>query len=475
MEKLLRGSITSALGIGISRILGLVREVLTASFFGANLQTDAFFLAWKIPNIFRRILGEGGFNPIIIPTLGRLSEEERKTYLSALFFYIALTSLAVSVILSLSAPFIVELISHETAKGFLENAILYLRLLSFYLFFASLNAFFMSFLQFKGKFFASYLSQAIFNLTVIGFILLFHPRWGILSIVYGALVGGLLQVLFVFYLYKKHGGELFLNTHPLGEVKNFFKKLVPQIGSAGIGHLSTLVEAFFATAVGGGILSSLYYAMRIFQLGVSLVSVSLTNVSLSEVSKNKENALREGLKLAILLSVPASLGLFILSRDITEVIYRHGVFGEADTQRVSLYLSLYSLGLVPLTLFQVAKVKLYKSGKLEKAFLYSLLWFGVEITVAGVGIFLFHLGGWVIALSYTLGVSLTFLLFLLKEGLSNLLSLLREIKPIFYLLWVLEVLFLLGLKEIFQNPYAVVFLGIFTFGVLYLWILYKKG
>jgi putative peptidoglycan lipid II flippase len=335
----------------------------------------------------------------------------------------------------------------------------------------------MSILQFKGEYFVSYLSQAVFNLTVIVFILLFHSELGIFSIVYGALVGGFLQVLFVFYFFKKLGGEIYFDFYPYRRVKNFFKNLLPQVGSTGIGHLSTLAEAFFATAVGGGILSSLYYAMRIFQLGVSFVSVSLKNVSLSEISKEKgkdKHTLRESLKLGILLSVPAAIGLFILSEDIVKVIYQHGIFNENNTQRVALFLSVYSFGLVPYTLFEIGKSKLFKEEKYWKAFKYSSVWFFVEVPIAAIGVFLLKLGGVAIAFSYTFGIFVALFVFLLREKIVSIKKLFEEIKPKYYLLWFFEVVFLLGLKALLKNPYAVVFVGIPLFGIPYLYILYRE-
>jgi putative peptidoglycan lipid II flippase len=472
MKTLLKSSILSALGIGTSRILGLIREILTAAYFGAGWHTDAFFLAWKIPNIFRRVLGEGAFNPIIIPTLGKLKEKDRETYLSSLFFYICLTSLVISILLNLSAPYIVELLSSEHNREFIQSATNYLRYLSCYLVFATLNAFFMSYIQFRGRFFVSYLSQAIFNLTVIGFLILFHNSLGLFSLVSGALVGGFLQIAFIYYFARD------LKLKPIfeltKEVKYFFRKLIPQIGSAGVGHLSTLIEAFFATAVGGGILSALYYAMRIFQLGVSLITVALSNVGITEVSKteNKEKALRESLELALKLSVPASIGLFLLSKPITEVIYQHGIFKAEDTQKVALYLSLYSLGLVPYTLFQVSKIKLYQIGKLERAFLYSLLWFFIEALTSAIGIFLFHFGGWIISFSYTFGVLVTFLIFLFKERIYKLTRLKVEIP--FVLLWIFEIIYLTLLVKLIGNPYLVVLVGIPTFGGVYLFYLWRS-
>ncbi|RTZ68282.1 MAG: hypothetical protein DSZ30_04445, partial [Aquificaceae bacterium] len=145
--------------------------------------------------------------------------------------------------------------------------------MAFYLPFAVINAFYSSLLQYKKAFFVSYFSSAVFNIAVILFTLFFYPLWGIFSLVYGVILGGLLQVAFTLTFAKRK--EVFFTPkvgfHP--KLKKFLVNIVPSFFSAGVGQISTLAEAFFATLSGGGVLSHLNYAFRLFQLPISLIGV----------------------------------------------------------------------------------------------------------------------------------------------------------------------------------------------------------
>jgi len=283
-------SLSAAASIFLSRVLGFVREVLTAAFFGANHLTDAFFLAWKVPNIFRRVLGEGALEKVFIPYLRNTEGEEFKR---AVLGYLLLLSSLVVLLLFLFAPYVVELFSHSSDRVFLEKATFFLRYLSLYLLFAFLNAYFSALLQFKGKFFKPYLSQAIFNLTLIVFVLLFHEGLGIFSLVLGALLGGLAQVVYILLVAGAEGVLVLPSLKPHPRLGSFFKNLIPSFASAGVGQLATLVEVYLATAVGGGVLSALYYAFRLFQLPISLVGVAVGRVALTELSTAKGEISKE--------------------------------------------------------------------------------------------------------------------------------------------------------------------------------------
>ncbi len=468
-------SLASAVAILASRVLGLVREVLTASFFGADKYTDAFFLAWKIPNVFRRVLGEGAFNPVMQPLL---AEDSDGSFRRSLLFYTVLVSLAVALGLWALAPLLINFLSPSGDREFIQTATTFLRYLAFYVFFASLNAYFMGLLQFEGgslRRFFSYLSQAVFNLTVVGFVLFYHSLLGIWSLVYGTLLGGFLQVLTIWGFAKYTNTKVGFSFSFSPKVGEFFKNLVPNLGSLGIGQISTVAEAFFATHAGVGVLSNLYYAYRLFQLPASLVGVAVANTVLSKMARNSSSSkgeswdyLLRGVEIGLLLSVPAFLGLFILAFPIVEVIYKHGVFKNKDAQKVALFIQLYSLGLVPYVLYRVLLNKLFTKKSYRRAFFYSLVWFFVEVFLSAVGIFVFHLGGWVIALSSSLAVWLTLFLFLLREKVLSLVWnafwRLKYIVP----LWVFMVFYLLVLEYFLGNPYLVVFVAITTVGVPYL-------
>ena len=474
------GTFASALSILSSRLLGFVREVLTAYFFGASAATDAFFLAWKIPNIFRRVLAEGGLEKVFIPLL---KEGFDKNFVREVFFWLLLSSLGVSVLLSLLSGEIISLISRG-GDGNLASTLL--GYLAFYLPFAVVSAYFSALLQYRKSFFLAYFSSALFNLTVIGFLLLFAERWGIYALVWGVLGGGLAQVLFSLAVaYRKK--VLLPPKAGFGfKVKKFFKNLLPSFGSLGVGQISTLAEAFFATHAGVGVLSGLYYAFRLFQLPVSVIGVSTSRVNLSYLSTAgsrfskdprvleftlKKYLLRTG-EIALYFAIPALLGLVLFSQPLVELVYKRGAFGGGDAERVALYLQLYALGLPAAALYPLAANIFYIKERFYLGFFLSTLWLAVEIFLPAVGLFLLHLGGWVIALSYSLGGWITFLtLAWVSRSLNLFLRSLWRLKK-FLPLWGLTA-FVLLLPPV-RDGGILTLLTVAVVGLLYLYLFRKE-
>ena len=479
------GVLKAATAILTSRVLGFVREILTAAFFGAGVLTDAFFLAWKIPNIFRRVLGEGALEKVFIPYLGEGLGEDFKR---SVFGYLLILASITVVVLEISAPFVVDLLSHSGNGLFLEKATLFLRILALYLLFAFINAYFSSLLLSKGAFFKPYLSQAIFNFTVIGFILLFHQVWGIYSLVIGAVAGGILQVLYIVLVAKSEGVAVLpsFRFHPI--LVKFFRDMLPSFASGGIGQLATLVEAFFATAVGGGVLSTLYYAFRLYQLPVSLVGVAVSRVSLSDLSsvKRRENGsntaggsedslterrLKKAVEIGLFFAVPLFLALFFLSGSIVNAVYTRGAFTLEDATSTALFLKLYALGLPFAVSQSVLSNYYFVQKRFLTLFLLTLPWFLSELVLGGVGIFVFNFGGWIIPLAYSIGAMVTFFTVCISAELCSLVGkAFLELKR-FVPLWIITAAVLIALER-FLNGWTAIFCSA-PLGVLYLY-LFKK-
>ena len=463
------------MGIFSSRILGFLREVLTAYYFGAGGLTDAFFLAWKIPNIFRRVLGEGALEKVFLPLL-REGFEER--FVRSVLGSLLSSSLLLVLLISSLSEDIVKIVSPEREEFFLKTASEYLALLIFYLPFAVLNAYYAALLQYRGAFFLSYLSSAIFNLTVIFFILLFAKTLGVKSLIFGVLSGGFLQVLYITLLARLKG-VFYLPSFEIGEkLKRFFKNLIPSFASAGIGQFSTLVEAFYATSVGLGVLSSLYYAFRLFQLPVSLIGVASSRVGLVYISRVKRG-FNFGLKkyvlksseMALFLAIPVSVSAFVYAEEVVKLVYQRGAFSLEDTQRVALFLKLYSLGIPAVVLNSNVSNIYYATGRFYTAFFLSLSWLASEILIPFLGIYLLNFGGWVIALAHSVGAWSSFLL--LSVHSKSLGIFWRAFKRVFsyFPVWVLTVLFLETLKD--GSDFLTLFAVIST-AVFYLYLFKKR-
>ena len=440
--------------------MGFFREVLVAYYFGAGALTDAFFLAWKIPNIFRRVLGEGALEKVFLPLLKGHFDRD---FTRRVFFHLLVSSLGVSLLIALLSEEIVGLIAPP--GGDIEFASHLLGYLAFYLPFAVLSAFFSALLQYKKRFFLAYFSSALFNLTAIAFLLLFARSWGVYALVAGVLAGGMVQLLFS-ALVAYRFNLLFPPQAGIDDkVKEFFKNLLPSLGSLGVGQLSTLAEAFFATRSGVGVLSALYYAFRLFQLPVSVIGVSSSRVSLSYLAtagdifskdpRRLEFTLKKylikGGEVALFFAVPALIGLLLFAEPIVKLVYQRGAFSTEDAHKVALYLQLYALGLPAAALQPLAANIFYIKERFYSVFLLSSVWLLVELLLPAVGLFYLHLGGWIIALAYSAGAWSSFLL----------LALFTKSLPLFwrsfrrlgrcYLYWLLTGVFLL-LPPVRENP-----------------------
>ncbi len=402
METLKRVFLTSA-AIFISRFLGFIREVLTAYLFGATPYTDVFFLAWKIPNVFRRVLGEGAFDKILIPFLRKNPD---KGYLTPqIFGFILLLTSAVVLLFEFSAPFLVSLFAKKPGETFSEFAVLSFRVLMIYLVLISVVTFYGSLLQTREVFFRVYITQALFNGGFILFLVLFFKPLNVYALLFAPIFGGLLQLIYTLWVAKRLNLLIRPSFRFSKEIVAFAKKLIPALLSTGIGQFASVLEAFLATFVGGGVLSTLYYAFRLYQLPVSVVGVAIGRVSLVEMSSSasRREDFLNFFRLSLLLGIPTGLYLFLFSKHVVEVVYLHGAFKLSDATRTVLFLKIYSF-LVPFSILYNAVANLfYVKEKYLEAALISSLWFLVEALVGIPGVLLFHLGGWVIVLSYVLG------------------------------------------------------------------------
>ena len=488
MSTLAKRFLAALFGILSSRVLGFLREIFTAYYFGASLLTDAFFLAWKIPNLFRRVLGEGALEKVFLPLLrGR---ETQRDFIRSVFGYLLGASLVLTDLLSLFSENVVSLIAADRGTEFIKIAALFLSALAFYLPFAVVNAYYTALLQFKGVFFWSYLSSALFNLVALLFLLLLHGSLGIEALLLGVLVGGLLQVLYISLLAKLKGVFFLPSFRWNGRLKTFFGSLIPSLASAGVGQIATVAEAFFATAVGFGILSCLYYAFRLFQLPVSLIGVASSRVALVHISRLKGHmspslkTLEFGLKryllkaseIALFFALPVVFSVLVYAKEVVALVYQRGAFGLEETQRVALYLQLYSLGLPAVVLYSNAANIYYSKGRFYTAFFLSLLWVLAEVLIPLTGIYILKTGGWIIALSHSLGAWGAFLaLSLYSRSLGLFFRAFRRVLK-FFPHWVANALFLEATKGFsfpFATPFAVALVSLY-----YLWLFkrnYLKG
>ncbi len=376
--KLVRFAFSFALGTLLSRILGFLRDAGIAYYFGASYISDAFFIAFRIPNSFRRLLGEGGFNAVFVPLYTKALEEGReRDFLSKVFTFYVISNVLITLLGVVLSRYIVSLIAPGVRGGeTFELAVFMARFLFLYLILVGLNTFFMGVLNVRGRFFVPAFSQGMFNLVFLLTLLLLADNYGYIALVAGVLVGGVFQVLINLPVLLRERVSFSLSLKLDEDVKLLLRRLIPALGGFGVNQLSLIIDTLLASFLRTGAISYLYYANRLYQLPFGVVSVGVANSLLSLLSRresDKGEELTTAFRLILLLMIPASAGLFMLSEDIVRVVYHRGSFTEEDVHFSAGALSIYSLGLVFSSLQKVLSALFFSSGDTKTPVKASLL------------------------------------------------------------------------------------------------------
>lgn len=363
---LIKHGLAFSIGTLISRVLGYVRDATIAYFFGSSRVTDAFFIAFRIPNTLRRLLGEGGFNAAFIPIYAKVMKENReKEFLSSVFTYYTLISLFVTLLGIAFAPWVVSIIAPGIkGRDYYELTVFFTRWVFSYLFFIGLSSFFMGVLNVRGVFFIPAFAQAVYNFAFSLIVATTTHMFGYVSLIVGTLVGGFLQLMVHLpYLFTKKV-KLGVSFKLYEEEKELLKRLGPALLGFGVAQLSFFIDTFLASFLKVGSVSYLYYANRIFQLPLGAVSVGMANSLLSALSLGEDKKSRTTLavRFIVIISLPASLGMMLISEEIVSLLYGRGRFTPEDVHTTAKVLSAYSLGLLFFSLQKLLSATFFAEG-----------------------------------------------------------------------------------------------------------------
>ena len=352
----------------ISRILGYLRDILIAIFLGASIFADAFFVAFRLPNTFRRLFAEGTFNAAFIPSYTSAKIENKnkgKSFADEVLSILLLILIFIVTIIEIFTPFLVYLI----APGFIIdeskfNLTVELTRITFpFLLFVSLSSFFSGILNSYNKFAAAAAAPIILNIVLIGAIIIsyFHNYNIARQLSYGVTIAGILQLIFlIFFTYRFYTPSLKYYFKISSKVKLFFKKLLPSIFSSGVTQINILVGTIIASFQTGAV-SYLYYADRVYQINLAIAGIAVGTVSLPVLSKafKKKNFLKvsniqnNSFQLSLLFSMPASLGLIIASKEIVNGLFGYGSFTPNDVEMTSQALMFFGYGVIAFALIKI--------------------------------------------------------------------------------------------------------------------------
>ena len=381
----------------ISRILGYVRDVLIAIFLGTSILADAFFVAFRIPNTFRRLFAEGTFNAAFIPSYTSAKIENKKkgkifadNVLSLLLFIL----LFIVTIVEIFTPYLIYII----APGFIENvtkfdlAVELTRITFPFLLFVSLSSFFAGILNSNNKFAAAAAAPIFLNvILIVSLIISYLLNLDYVKYLsYGVTLAGSVQLLFLIYVSKKfYKPDLILIFKLSKKIKIFFKKLLPSILSSGVTQINILVGTIIASFQTGAI-SYLYYADRVYQINLAIAGIAVGTVSLPVLSKAfKTKSLKrisdiqnKSIELSLLFSVPASLGLIFASEEIVSALFGYGSFSLNDVKMTAQALKFFGYGVPAFALVKILSNFYFARDNTKTPFFISSLIIALNILIS---------------------------------------------------------------------------------------------
>ena len=367
--------------------MGYVRDILIAVFLGAGPLADAFFVAFRIPNTFRRLFSEGTFNAAFVPSYSSVLDNKKKSqkFANNIFTLLTIGLFFLVLVIEVMMPIFVFLI----APGFegdyqkMELAITLTRITFPFLMFISLASFFSAILNSHNKFAVASAAPIILNILLIG-VLLFGKILNdelVYYLSYAVTISGLLQLIFLYFFVKKHfSPKINLSFKIDNNVKLFFKKLLPSIFSSGVTQINILVGTIIASFQASAV-SYLYYADRIYQINLAIAGIAIGTVILPQLSKhvqsNKKDKINliqnKALELSLFLSIPAALALLIASEEIISSLFGYGSFNELSVINSAKALFYFAIGLPAFSLIKVFSAFFFARHNTKIPFYISLI------------------------------------------------------------------------------------------------------
>ena len=357
----------------MSRVLGFVRDILMAAVLGSGAVADAFFVAFRIPNLFRRVFAEGAFNSAFVPLFARRLEGQGQEQARKFAEQVASFLVFVLIVLTALAEIFMPWIMFAMAWGFSDTpekfdlAVAMTRITFPYLIFVSLLALFSGVLNAFGKFAAAAFAPVLLNVVfILVLAVLASGGFGAsefsgLVLASAVTVAGVLQLLVVMFASRQIGMVLRIRPPRLTPgVKRLLALGIPGVIAGGITQINIIIGTFIATLQDGAV-SWLYYADRLYQLPLGVVGIAIGVVLLPDLSRKFQEGNRvaafesqnRSLEFSLILTLPAALALFIIPHEIISVLFERGAFSAEDTRATALALAAFALGLPAFVLIKV--------------------------------------------------------------------------------------------------------------------------
>lgn len=354
----------------VSRVLGFARDAIVARAFGAGMATDAFFVAFKLPNLLRRIFAEGAFSQAFVPILAEYKtqqgDEATRTFIAYVSGLLTLILALVTLVGILAAPWVIWVtapgFSNEPDKFALTTQLL--RITFPYILLISLASLAGAILNTWNRFSVPAFAPTLLNVSMISFALFGAPYFNppVLALAWAVVVGGVLQLIYQLPHLKKIGMLVLprINLKDSG-VWRVMKQMGPAILGVSVSQISLIINTIFASFLVSGSVSWMYYADRLMELPSGVLGVALGTILLPSLAKSFSSGNSEeysslmdwGLRLCFLLALPCSVALGVLSEPLIKSLFQYGQFSAHDAAMTQRALIAYSIGLMGLILVKV--------------------------------------------------------------------------------------------------------------------------
>ncbi len=420
----------------LSRILGLIRDMVVAMFFGSGMATDAFFVAFRIPNLLRRLFAEGSltiaFIPVFTEYLRQKSTEDAFELARVVLTLLSVILAVVTILGVLLSPWIVMI----QAWGFgntgakYELTVLLTRITFPYIFLISIVALFMGLLNSLRHFAAPAAAPIFLNVGIIGATMLISPHLSrpIIGTAIGVILGGILQVGLQIPVVIRKGISLLPKWMPHHEaIKKIGLLMLPAIFGSAIYQFNQFMGTLLASFLKEGSVSWLYYADRLVQLPLGVFAIAISTAALPSLSSHAvdkdhlafNDTLNHSLKLTFFITVPSMTGLIILGRPIIQLLFERGAFDSFSTIMTTQALICYSSGLWAFSGIRVIVSAFYASQDTKTPVKVAAVSLVVNLILSLLLMGPLRHGGLALALSITSSIQFCLLVYLLRKRMAD--------------------------------------------------------
>lgn len=444
-----RAIFSNSFGILISRITGLVRDIMMTSTLGASVWSDVFLMAFKFPNLFRRIFAEGSFTQSFMPSY--VASRQKGVFAVAIFLRFMLIIIAFSFLVTLFPEFFTKLLAWDWGKDLISKTAPLTVINFWYLDLIFIVTFLGTLLQHKEHFFTTAFSTVWLNIVMISCLMYYaksSPETIVYALSFSILVGGLLQVLTHIYAIRKKGlskilvgGWKYRKTKDVKEEENKFKKLfIPSVIGNSTAQIASFIDTSLASFLVAGSVSYLFYANRVFQLPFAIIALAITTALFPAISKAIKNEnetlafanLSKAFWLLNLLLGVSVLGGILLAEPIVWLLFERGNFTPQDTRNTADVLMMYMVGLVPFGLAKLFSLYLYAMHKHLKAAKIAVI--SLVINLIFSVILMQPLGAAGLALAGSIGGMAQMILTIREVGWNRFVEIIKNIKTLYFLI-----------------------------------------